>query len=529
MRRLALLLALLALAAIAPTAEAKGARLDLTVLEPLEGAPGESVEAKVAIENSGDAPADVHVHLHAGMGSGLASAYFPPARVAPGASVVLQGWVNVSRLAEPGTHGAWLFAQANEPAEAWTPVRVAVGGAPTPEHRIGYAISPARAVVEAEAGADATAVWRVHNADAGWLFVNLTLGPLPEGWTATPPTERIDVPARSHVDVEIPFHAAPDAPGEAIASLWITERPESSFAMFSSLVLRANGGRAVVEAALDPPSLDLAPGEAGRLTLRLGNHGLIPRGVEIAATSVGDAALDVSPANAGFSMGSGENRDVVLDVRMPDDARADGRVLVVVRDGGGPIELLAAVRLRAPPPAGSDATLTAAEGFALAAAGVGAGAVGVVVANRRWGLAFAALYARLRPSRVMEHETRRAVLAAVRAEPGITMSDLQRRLGLANGRMRHHLAKLASARVVSITRDGNRRRLWPVEERAPQAGSLPERALARLRAGRVPMRQLARDLNVSPQALHYHLKRLHAEGAVVARLESGRLVVEVPP
>ncbi|GEM_PF-2190594 len=168
--------------------------------------------------------------------------------------------------------------------------------------------------------------------------------------------------------------------------------------------------------------------------------------------------------------------------------------------------------------------------WAIAAALAGAAGLALAWARRRWPLAFAALYHRLAPSKLLEHPTRARMVEAIGQEPGVSMRELQRRLGLARGVFDHHLHRLVVAGQVRIVADGQRRRLYVAAQgAAPGAPPLPERVVALVHErGRVSASALARELGVSRQALHYHLKRLAAAGRLHGRTEGRELMLWTP-
>lgn len=146
------------------------------------------------------------------------------------------------------------------------------------------------------------------------------------------------------------------------------------------------------------------------------------------------------------------------------------------------------------------------------------GAVGAVAIDRRWPGALVPLYARIFGRRILDHPVRGRMLAEVRAAPGLTVADLQRRLDLANGAVAHHLGTLERTRHVVSLRDGAQRRVYPIEDVKGARPSLAAR-VAELLAARGPMQAaaVARDLGLSRQSLHYHLPALERTGAI--RLE----------
>lgn len=89
------------------------------------------------------------------------------------------------------------------------------------------------------------------------------------------------------------------------------------------------------------------------------------------------------------------------------------------------------------------------------------------------------LYAKIQDSDVLLHERRSAIIAVLRHDPGMTASDVSKRLGLAWGATVHHLDRLSQAGLVRGVRDGRRRRFVVVEDGVGAKEALaasPERA-----------------------------------------------------
>ena len=134
------------------------------------------------------------------------------------------------------------------------------------------------------------------------------------------------------------------------------------------------------------------------------------------------------------------------------------------------------------------------------------------------------LYTHLAPSRVLEHPRRAALLSLIQQEPGIAFSQARQHLNLAPGAMQHHAHILETAGVVFSSQHGQQRRIYPVAGgHVAPTEALATRALERLRASGTAMTnaELARELGVSRQALHYHMRKLVADGALT-REHGGR-------
>jgi len=159
--------------------------------------------------------------------------------------------------------------------------------------------------------------------------------------------------------------------------------------------------------------------------------------------------------------------------------------------------------------AGPDAPASGAVVAGALVAGL-VGAVGLTVlwAHRRWALPLAALYSRIRRNRMLDHPTRAALHALVATRPGLTLAEAQRELSLANGQLEHHVRSLERASLVRRVRDANSVRLYDAASasRAEAAPPLAERVRELAPSGRSAA-DIARELGVSRQAVHYHLRR----------------------
>lgn len=162
---------------------------------------------------------------------------------------------------------------------------------------------------------------------------------------------------------------------------------------------------------------------------------------------------------------------------------------------------------------------------------VGAGAVGLVgvaalvgtEAGRYAvlrGLGGLALFTRLRGNQVLEHRRRERLYLLVEGRPGMSFGDLGEAAGMREGVLAHHLATLEREGLVRRQRLGTRLAFYAAQSptAARQVPALQARLLALVRRGPVSQAEAARQLGVTRQALHYHVKALHALGLLeVAR------------
>lgn len=146
------------------------------------------------------------------------------------------------------------------------------------------------------------------------------------------------------------------------------------------------------------------------------------------------------------------------------------------------------------------------------------------------------LYSRLEGAEVLEHKVRRAMLKALKRQPGLSFPDLQDLTGLSSGTVEWHLKKLEKEGFITASRDGRTRRYFPkatppdlkkavVLLRDPSRRELAHRVL---RNPRMPQKTVARDMGLSHATVHHHAKRLQREN-LLAKVKDGRTVgYEVP-
>lgn len=334
---------------------------------------------------------------------------------------------------------------------------------------------------------------------------------------------------RLHSRIDVPPGTAP---GAYQVTYRIEETPESAgdappATVTARLPLRvvAPPRGSAPQLTVEPVELLVAPGGGAlmRVRLRAGDAPLVEPRLELAlppgvAARVGSLPVEIGP---------GQSAEAQVMVSAAADLQ-EGAVFpgnVRLRDAP---DAMATFRVRighaaapAPPPLAEDGL--AVGGALVLAAGGAIGAFAFL--RRKWPLLLGPLYSRVRPNRVLENPVRARFAALVRETPGLTFGDVQRRLGLGAGSVTHHARMLEKAGVVFSTTDGRERRFFHVGAgRVERVPPLAERALLALRERPRSGSDLARELGVSRQALHYHLRHLQANGRVLAR-EAGRDVV----
>lgn len=147
----------------------------------------------------------------------------------------------------------------------------------------------------------------------------------------------------------------------------------------------------------------------------------------------------------------------------------------------------------------------------------------------RWFASHAAaarLHTRLRRDRLLEHPLRHEIHEIVRQQPGIHQRQLQRLLDRGTGVVLHHIHTLVKANLLVVARSRGRSAYFlpgvldrARQHAAPVLATPRTRRVLRLLMGRpqgVNMTQLAREADVTRQAIAWHLERL-ADVGLVAR------------
>lgn len=147
-------------------------------------------------------------------------------------------------------------------------------------------------------------------------------------------------------------------------------------------------------------------------------------------------------------------------------------------------------------------------------------------------LPLVALYAKISRAEVFDNGVRERIFAAIRANPGLSASDLARLADVSWGTTIYHLDVLEQTSMVSSLRKGRYRRYF--ENGAALATSKDAVAvlrnevtanvvaILRARPG-VTQKELAAAASMSPQALHWHIARL-VETGLVRKEREGRVV-----
>jgi predicted transcriptional regulator len=125
-------------------------------------------------------------------------------------------------------------------------------------------------------------------------------------------------------------------------------------------------------------------------------------------------------------------------------------------------------------------------------------------------------YARIEGEAVLQHETRGDMLRLLQQEPGLSLGEVGRRVGLARGPTQWHLDKLERNGYLTRVRHGGEtlffpRALPPQQARALAALRHPSRrALLQLAARAQGLRpsEAARELGLQPPTIRHHAREL---------------------
>jgi len=130
---------------------------------------------------------------------------------------------------------------------------------------------------------------------------------------------------------------------------------------------------------------------------------------------------------------------------------------------------------------------------------------------------FVPLYTRLNRDDMLENPTREGIYRMVAQNPGIDLVTLKRRLELSNGVLAYHIHTLERERYLRSVRDGRFRRFYISGIPVGPGSSIESRILRKIEARpMVNQSQLAKEMNLTRQAVNYHIRKLVKSGKVVA-------------
>jgi len=139
---------------------------------------------------------------------------------------------------------------------------------------------------------------------------------------------------------------------------------------------------------------------------------------------------------------------------------------------------------------------------------------------------FSALYSRIEPDEVLDHDTRAEIYEVLTDEPGQSLQAVCEQLDVARSTARHHVRKLEEAGLVDHAKVGRSRVHFPAGGKAQALKRHlldhdTRSALARaLSTAPGTISELAERLDVNPGSVHFHLDKLE-EADLVEVHESG--------
>ncbi len=136
---------------------------------------------------------------------------------------------------------------------------------------------------------------------------------------------------------------------------------------------------------------------------------------------------------------------------------------------------------------------------------------------------------------VLDHPRRQEIYKAVRSEPGLNWSQLQRRVGVGVGTLMFHLRRLESEDVLVRKPSTNENevlfftaedeKLWRDPRTRVLFGNESTRRIAEIlaEASESSAKEIADELGVTPAAVRYHINKLE-DRSLVHRERDGRKV-----
>lgn len=328
-----------------------------------------------------------------------------------------------------------------------------------------------------------------------------------------PSTVTLEPGAQTAVQVTIPL---PEEAAPGRAPVHVTAEAADGSSADAAVDAVVEGGPDVSVTLLQDEGPLLAPGEAAVLALRVANDGDDP--VTVRPTVEGlPRGWSTDVDRAALRLPAGAERTAHLQLRAPDGAEPGERTVTVaaepVDDDAEGDAATATTRVQAQGAAAPD------DAVAAAGAAAGLGLLAWALGPLRWRLAglLAPLYSRLERSEVLDHEDRQAIYDRVQEEPGIHYSGLKEALGLGNGTLTYHLRVLQEHGFLVSQRDGPRKRFYAAGHADPGGEDRSTRDRVRDAVDRRPgasQAEIADELDVSRQVVHYHVQSLAEDGRV---------------
>lgn len=136
------------------------------------------------------------------------------------------------------------------------------------------------------------------------------------------------------------------------------------------------------------------------------------------------------------------------------------------------------------------------------------------------------LYTKIRKEEVLDQFVRGRIFGFIEHNPGVTYSQIKRRIGVGNGTLTHHLSMLEKQNYIKAERDGLYKRFYPrdyhIDEDAIELSALQKDiyVLAKTRPG-ISQKDLSEELGVSERVVSYHIHQMQ-EARLIRVERSGR-------
>lgn len=148
------------------------------------------------------------------------------------------------------------------------------------------------------------------------------------------------------------------------------------------------------------------------------------------------------------------------------------------------------------------------------------------------GLVLVPLYSRVRRDELLDNFTRGRIYGYIEANPGEHFNAIKAALAVGNGALAYHLQMLEREGLIRSRAEGHCRCFYPARMRLE--GDPATSALSRLQriilaaitsAPGLSQRQVARQLELAPSTVHYHVRSLEQKGFVRSERKLGRTLL----
>jgi DNA-binding MarR family transcriptional regulator len=231
----------------------------------------------------------------------------------------------------------------------------------------------------------------------------------------------------------------------------------------------------------------------------------------VAGTRTGIAS---SPSfiSTGINLGAGKTREAI-----PAKARTTaGTGVSVVGSLIGRVSQRAVIRLPGSPRASTTGPAVTPDQFiATTLMGIIIMGMASLLSRKHEFPLMVPLYSRISRDEVLENPTRGDIYQLVARNPGMDLLSIKTDLNLSNGVLAHHIHTLEREKYLRSVRDGRFRRFYVSGVNVAQGSTVERLILKEIEANPlINQSQLAHRMNLSRQAIHYHIQKLVMKGLV---------------